>query len=194
VWTPWRIAAILVCGAIGGILGDQIHVQLGVLWYPHPEPGILGQSWWVGPLFAGSTLVMLAVAVPFARAARPRAQEPFLNPFVTGTSWLAGAYLASGLFFRHSRALAAVYLLAWVARVAPRRDRVAQITLGLILAAGGAATEIVLSRAGLFYYRLPDWVVPIWLPGLYLHGAPLAIALADWLDRRGNARASRAAA
>ena len=49
---PRLLVTLFVLGGIGGILGDQIHVQFGVLSYAHPE--LLGQAWWVGPLFGSA--------------------------------------------------------------------------------------------------------------------------------------------
>ena len=46
------------------------------------------------------------------------------------------------------------------------------------LAVAGTLYEGTLSGSGAFSYLRPDFYnVPIWLPGLYLHGAPLAITL-----------------
>jgi hypothetical protein len=48
----------------------------------------------------------------------------------------------------------------------------------VLLAVAGTATEAVISSTGAFAYAHPDLLLaPIWLPGLYLHGAPLALAL-----------------
>lgn len=49
----------------------------------------------------------------------------------------------------------------------------------LLLAAVGTGVEAAISSPGASAYSHPDVLaVPIWLPGLYLHGAPVALALA----------------
>jgi hypothetical protein len=187
MWTAGRIVLALILGAIGGVLADQIHVQFDVLFYPRPDPGLFGQPWWVGPQFGVATIVMLAACAPFARAARPRTEETYLGPIPTGAIWFAAAYLASGVFDRWPEILTAAYGVTFIGRVAPRRDRVPVILFAILLAIGGPVYEAILSsQTGLFHYIRGEWVVPIWLPGLYAHGAPLAIAIAQRMQRRNS--------
>jgi hypothetical protein len=169
-------AVRLLCLVVGGALAlsacDQIHVHFGVLSYPHPV--LAGQAWWVPLEFALATAAICVGTRPFAR----RLPEPSAATFATATLWFVGAYAASGVFQRWPLALAAAYLLTWAGRVAVSRERAAVGAYSLLLAAAGTAVEAVISSTGAFAYAHPDLVlVPIWLPGLYLHGAPLALAL-----------------
>ena len=179
-----RILAQLILGAIGGAACDQIHVRFGVLWYPDPEPGLLGQPWWVPCVFGAATAVILATAQPFARKARPKTPEVLLSPYMTGAVWFLGAYLLSGFLFRRPELLAAIYLVAFVVRMIPRPDRWPVILYAVLLAAGGTSFEAWLSSTGAFHYSVVTWTVPVWLPGLYLHGAPLAISISQGMDLR----------
>jgi hypothetical protein len=183
-----RILTQLILGAIGGAACDQIHVRFGVLWYPRPEPGLFGQPWWVPVIFGAATALILATAQPFARKAAPKTPEVLLSPYATGAIWFLGAYFLSGLLYKKPLILAAIYGAAFVVRMIPRPDRVPVIAYALLLAAGGCAFEGVLSSTGAFHYTQEDQLlfgyVPVWLAGLYLHGAPLAIAIAQGLDLR----------
>ena len=177
MWTARRVLGLFVAGGIGGIVCDQIHVQGGVLSYPHVV--FLDQDWWVGPNFGIGVLLILAGSVPFARwAARLRPTSPTGSDLVTGSLWFLSAYVASAVFSSTPRALLFAYLLVFGARIALLSDRKALAAHGVMLAVGGVAWEATLCALGLFHYNHPHiFGVAWWLPGLYLHGAPLALAI-----------------
>jgi hypothetical protein len=148
-------------------------VQSGVLDYE--TGGFFGQAWWVPLQFGVASLAIVAGAAPFAR----RRAEPQAADFATGTLWFVGAYAATGIFDAHPTTLAVALLATWAARVAFARQPASLVAYSLLLAAAGTGAEAILSAAGTFDYANPDLLgVPIWLPGLYLHGAPLALAVA----------------
>jgi hypothetical protein len=122
--------------------------------------------------------------MPFARGRdRPRPAA-----FATGVMWFAGAYAASGILDSHPYALATALVATWALRVALARQPASLVAYSLLLAAAGTGAEALLSAAGTFSYANPDFLgVPIWLPGLYLHGAPLALALARALSEPAGA-------
>ena len=180
-----RLLALFVFGGIGLAACDQIHLRFGVLRYPHPTPGLFGQPWWVPCLFGLATIVIVATALPFARAARPRTPEAYVSPYASGGIWFLAAYLLSGLAYRWPVPLAILYLVTFVLRVIWRGDRAPILGYAALLAAGGTLFEAWLSSTGAFAYTVtPWWLVPLWLPGLYLHGAPLAIAVTQRIDAR----------
>jgi hypothetical protein len=173
VIAPRRALALFAGGGVGLALCDQIHVQADVLHYD--TGGFFGQAWWVPLQFGLASLAIVAGAAPFAR----RRAEPRASDFVTGIAWFAAAYAASGIFDAHPYALAVAFVVGWSARVALARERSVLVAYSVLLAAAGTGAEAILSAAGTFDYTAPDFIgVPIWLPGLYLHGAPLALALA----------------
>lgn len=185
--TPLRVAAIVLIGGVAGAGLDLVcHVQQGVLYYPRPEPGVFGQPWWVAPQFGVATLAAIVLSIPFARAAAPRRRETWISPIVSGMLWLVAAYLASGLFRDYPVPLTAALGGLFVARIALRPERGPVALWGIAMAIGGVAYEIAISRMGYFLYARPDWIVPMWLPGVYLHAAPLAIAVTQALDARRN--------
>ena len=131
-------------------------------------------------VFGAGTLAILVAATRYARRAGTRAATP--KSLVLGTLWFVGIYFASGLGFRWPAALAGVFLVTWIGRIWLRPDRVSFALFSVLLAIAGSAFEAALSAAGGFAYALPGpLVVPLWLPGLYLHGAPLAVAIASRL-------------
>lgn len=175
-----RILGLLfVCGCVGGAFADNVfHVQFGVLSYPHPD--LLGQAWWVGPQFGVATIGILLGAGMFA----PRVAAPAARDFVTGAAWFVGAYLASGVV-DHLRLrpelLLGAYLATFGARVAarPAAERAPVMLYAALLAVGGVLYEGTLAATGAFSYGRPDvYHVAMWLPGIYLHGGPLGLALA----------------
>ena len=189
MFTPGRILALFAAGGIGLALCDQIHVQAGVLDYD--TGGFFGQAWWVPLQFGLAAVAIVAGAAPFARG---RA-KPGTVAFLTGTLWFVAAYAASGLFDAHPYALAAAFVVTWALRVAFARQPSSLVAFSLLLAAAGTGAEAILSAAGTFAYTNPDLLgVPIWLPGLYLHGAPLALALAAALSEPRGARSTSAGA
>lgn len=133
-----------------------------------------------------------------AEAARPVASGTD-DPSVRGRrtvginiGWFVASYLATGLLRRRPSTLAAALLLTFVARMALRTDRGRIVAFALVLAVLGTGYEHRLAGTGAFGYAEPALGnVPVWLPGLYLHGAPLAVDLvAADLARAGSGRGS----
>jgi hypothetical protein len=156
-------------------LCDQIHVQSGVLAYPHPA--VADQAWWVAPQFGVAVVAMVGGAIPAARLAARAAPRPDGRQLMTDGVWFLAAYAASGWWGnRHAAALALAYGVTWLARTVVRRDRAALAGAGILLALGGVLYEGTLAGSGAFHYTHPDvYHVPLWLAGIYLHGAPLLI-------------------
>jgi hypothetical protein len=164
----WHVVVLGVLGAVVGTVGDQIHVQYGVLWYPAPRPWLYGQAAWVPALFGGSTIALVFGHALLVRA-WPPARRPQRRAVVAPFLLFAAAYFSTGLFQAHPAALALGLTLAWAARVAlaPARDKLAA---GVLYAFAGPLVEAAVSSLGGFYYRHPSAVrVPLWLPALYLH-------------------------
>jgi hypothetical protein len=175
MWTPTRVVVAFVLGGIVGLLLDQIHVRFGVLYYPRPFAW--GQAWWVLPLFGATTLVVLSGAKLFARAAIGEHD-------LTGSAlWFLAAYWASGVWQGHPIGLAVAYLGFF----ALRTTHGATWLFGIGLALGGVIVEALLCSLDAFRYCFPDLLgLPYWLPGLYAHGAPFALAVALRMRRFGG--------
>ena len=172
---PLAVLALFFAGAVIGTLGDQIHVQFGVLSYPHPAPWLYGQASWVPLLFGCAGLALVLGNRTFIRPSLhpdirtgdvlPATLGEVLGSFVL----FVAAYFSTGLFQDHPRLLALGLTAIWLLRIAPRPTR-DKLLGGLASAVGGTLFEAALSSTGAFRYRSPDlWLVPIWLPALYLH-------------------------
>ena len=181
--TPRTWLQLFLIGGVAGALYDQIHVQGHVLAYPRHD--FLQQSWWVAPNF-GLASVMIALtggwlarwASRMHMGAPDKSNQTHNRELLGHFAWFTLAYLASAFLPLQQPMLLALFVATWLGRVLPRRDRMPQLVQGLSLAVAGTTFETVLSSTGAFTYLRPDLVyVPSWLPGLYLHGAPLALAL-----------------
>ena len=174
MWTPTRFVSALVLGGVCGLLLDHIHVHFGVLFYPNPW--LWGQAWWVAPLFAAATIAILSGASLFTDGA-PGTRE---HQVAGSAAWFVAAYWASGQWHGHPIGLALGYAGFFALRTTHRPT----LIFAGLLAAGGVGFEALLSSTGAFHYRHPDlWGTPMWLAGLYLHGAPLALAVAARLRK-----------
>jgi hypothetical protein len=157
--------------------GDQFHTQFGVISYANPGP-LWGQAWWVAPLFALATIGFVGGALPFASKIR----QPSRGDFIAGALWFFGSYAVSGVMGEYSVMLTLIYVALWAMRVIGRSDQNTVITYSIILATAGTLAESALHYSGMCRYQPRDFLlVPMWLPALYLQGAPLALAIARWL-------------
>lgn len=176
-------ALLFIIGGLCGATLDQLHVQGGVLSYAHPV--LAGQAWWVAPNFGLASCAMYLVTlawVGWAERARPVA--PSRAELALDALWFVGAYAASVAAQKSPVTLATVYALLYLRRLLRREDALPQLGLGVCLALGGCLTEAVLAQIGLFRYAHPQvWTIPVWLPGIYLHGGPLAMATVRWMRR-----------
>lgn len=162
--------AVFAGAGIGLALCDQMHVQAGVL--THDAPGPFGQGWWVPLVFGVAGVTILLVATRFAG-------EYDRGGIAVRALIFVAAYAATALVSDDAPyVLAAALWTTGVARLAlgdpdPRRA----LAFALLLAASGPLVELAVSEAGLFAYEQDFAVVALWLSGLYVHGAPLALAL-----------------
>ncbi len=174
---PLTWARIVLLGGISGAAMDQIHVRFHVLSYASPVLG--GQSWWVAPNFGLATCVIYVLTslwAPQAERARPAA--PTDTEIAALALWFVDAYAASAALQDFPATLAALYGVLFGVRLLGRKDAAAQLGLGASLALGGCAAEGLLAATGVFHYERPQlWTVPLWLPGIYVHGAPLAMGI-----------------
>ena len=134
----------------------------------HVAGGVLtqrGGGWWTPLTFGAGGVAIAAAGRRFARR-EERDLAPQIPPFVA-------AYAATALLDDRPRALALSLWLSGLPRV--RHD----LPFALLLATAGPAVEVALARTGLFAYARPLREVLPWLSGLYVHGAPLALAVAQ---------------
>jgi hypothetical protein len=177
MWTRERALVAFVVGGIAGALLDQIHVRYQVLRYP--DPWLFGQAWWVAPLFGLATLTIVSAA-DWWIARRPDAGRD--EGVLEAASMFVAAYWASGQWHQHPIGLSIAYAVVMPLRT----TRASTLAFAGLLGLGGMLWEIGLTRTGAFRYNFPDVLgVPLWLPGLYMHGAALALAIARALRPAG---------
>ena len=177
---------LFVLGGLLGALCDQIHVQGQVLSYA--EPLFAGQAWWVAPNFGLATCVMYLTTSLWVRWSERLAPAPVTRgELARHALWFLAAYgLSAGMQLKPLW-LTMLYAILFVRRLLRRNDVGPQLANALCLAAGGTLAESALASTGAFAYRAPDLgYVPMWLPGIYLHGSLLAMAVVRALRQRGR--------
>ena len=177
---PW-LSLPLFAVAVAALLTAcdlTCHVWQGVLVYERPEHRSLFAGQPTGDVFLGFLQVGAFCAVSgwaLFRDAAPRG----VGKTLTSAAAFVACYAASGLAQAWPMSLHAVFLLSWLAHAAtfpgPDRRRVAYaVVLGVL----GPVWEGWGVESGFFHYVEPHaYHVPIWLTGLYMHGA-LAVASA----------------
>lgn len=119
------------------------------------------------------------------------AGEDKAGSVLMGAAWFLAAHLG-GLFYgvAYPRAYLVALTIAWILRVLfaklPFRELLLVVGYSIGVAIGGAGAEAMLSWMGLMHYPVgPLFGVPLWLPGLWLHAALWARAMArTWFGGR----------
>jgi hypothetical protein len=172
---PAGVVPVVVAGALGLTVCDLLfHVRTDTLGYETET--WFGQAWWVPLTFAAGTLWFYVSAWTFALRLPPAPRGTLAGAI----AWFVAAYAVTGAFHRHPWPLLAGLVVAFLCRLAflPRPGVVA--AYAVLLGVSGCLGEGLLSALGLFAYSDKDVLnVPVWLFGLYLHGAPMALALAS---------------
>lgn len=180
--TPRSALLIFVLGGFSLTMCDRVHIAYGVL--EQEDQSIAGQAFWVFPMFGALSLVAVW---GYGWLRRFMGEEP-RAPGVAATAMAAvfalGAYACTGPLDTLGPILMIVLALVWIMRVALGFGR-ASVLFCLLLAVAGPLGEAALSALGRFHYLHPDMgSVPVWLPGIYLHGGLLVAEVDAWLSAR----------
>jgi hypothetical protein len=170
------IATLVAIGAVTATLGDANHVRTGAIAYP--QPWLFGQAWWVFPGFVltfvtmvFSYLVLSSFLVGTVSVRDSRAPGN-ASAFIASLSAFMAAYLASGFAASHPALLAGLFFVTFLVRWIVTYERAWLLFLAVLMALGGMIGEGTLAVAGLAKYAHADvFHVPLWLGGLYMHGA-----------------------
>lgn len=183
-----RWCAAIAAGATVCTLCDQSHVRTGVLAYR--VPAIAGQSWWVPLVFSLASVIALVQWALLARLSPAVARDLRHGPrdawgtreAAFSAAWLVTVYVSSGFLQGAPWGAFALYVALFILR-AWSMNAPGVVAHALLFAVGGTAFEAALSSTGAFWYTHPDLGgVPVWLPGLYLHGTFIARAvMRRWL-------------
>ncbi|HYC53941.1 MAG TPA: hypothetical protein VEL28_03285 [Candidatus Binatia bacterium] len=170
------ILHVTLVGAAVAWSCDAMHVHTGTISYP--QPWLLGQAWWVAPGFAATFLTMAIVYLLLAQrvsafVATTESRRPGTSgDFAETLAAFAFSYLLSGFGSREPALLSAIFLGSFLLRWWLTYERAWLLLLASLMAVGGMLGEGLLGWAGLAAYAHADvFHVPLWLGGLYLHGA-----------------------
>jgi hypothetical protein len=170
------VAAVAVLGGVAASLCDANHVATGTLRYPHPA--LFGQAWWVLPGFfvaflgMGAGYLVAASRMP-AGASTDQSRAPgSAGALAEAMTSFVLVYLASGFGNESPALLSLVFYGSFALRWAFTYERAWLLVLAVALAIGGMTTEGAMGAVGLVAYRHVDvFHVPLWLGGVYMHGA-----------------------
>ncbi|MCW2927641.1 MAG: hypothetical protein JWM86_1609 [Thermoleophilia bacterium] len=173
------ILAVFTTSCVIGPALDQIHVVGGALSYAHPW--LLGQAWWVAPQFGVAFALLIGTSLQLQQRLATTAPEPVAAPrLLVQATLFVTAYLVTGTLHERPWLVAAMLAAGLALRIAgARSDRASTVTMALLAVAGTCYEAVVSSIPGTFSYTDVTWdaPVPVWLPLLYAHGAPLLRSL-----------------
>lgn len=167
--------ALALIGAALATVADANHAHTGTLHYRHPW--LFEQAWWVAVLFFVAFAVLgvgyrIAAGLGAASWARCSAAPGAFGPFAFSATVFFLVYLASGFGHRHPASVCVVFGLLFLIRWLVSYERAFLAAVAGALAVAGPVFEGTLGRFDLVHYTHADvYGVPLWLAGLYLHGA-----------------------
>lgn len=169
------LGALFALGAVGGLIGDMCHVESGTTAYlEDPLPYVWRSQLWF-PLMTGAGTAALGwLRVRFGprdEGGAAVAEEPGREVLAMVVAIL-GLYALTALIRGEPPEPAVVLVYAVAALICSRFAQArADLACGLLAAAFGVTTEIVLAAAGVFQYAedVPSFLgVATWLPALYV--------------------------
>jgi hypothetical protein len=183
-----KLAGAALVGSVLCTVCDHLHATNDVLSYP--DPFVWSQAWWVPLLFFGASLGSVTGAGTVRKLLGGKAvAQPGPAQLLSDVLSFVTAYAFTAYGHVLPNVVLAVLALWWVARMLALAeiDSAAArwvVVFSLVTALVGPGVEASLSALGLFHYHHPDLAgVPRWLPGIYLHVAPLAVSFAAFIGR-----------
>jgi hypothetical protein len=174
-----KTASIFLFALLGAFVAtvcDGVHVHTHTLAYP--VPFLFGQAWWVFPgfllafLFMGHAYSLIVERLPAGIPTQKSASKGNAREFIEAVMAFAFVYLLSGFGNFEPALLSVIFYGTFVVRWLPSYDRLWLLLLSVSMAIGGMFAEGAISAAGGVAYRHVDvFHVPLWLGGLYMHGA-----------------------
>lgn len=169
-----RLIPLALLAAVVATLCDANHVQTNTLVYPYPF--IAGQAPWVFPgfliAFFSMGFLYFLLANAFAKHAQQSAQKGSAQALIETMTTFAFCYLISGFGSEQPALLAWIFYGTFLLRFAFTYEKAWLLIVAIILAIGGVFAEGLLSSFGLVAYQVQEiYYVPLWLGGLYMHGA-----------------------
>ncbi|MFM2162845.1 MAG: hypothetical protein RLZZ383_2357 [Pseudomonadota bacterium] len=162
--------ALTVCDAAG-------HVAYGALVYASPDAGSVYPGQPTGQVWLGFLGIGVFVTVT-GSVLQSDAPRPSLGATALGVLAFLAAYIGSGPFGGWPMTLHAVFLATWWIHLQtfPTSAQPRLVAWSVLLGLLGPVFEGAYAHTGFFHYVDADaFGVPMWLMGIYLHGA-LAVA------------------
>ena len=167
---------ILFLAALLTVCDYASHVRLGVLWYTHPDHWGFFPQQPTGDVFIGFVRIAVfctAVGWAFFR----NFPAPGLARALLSVVAFVAVYFATGLGKDYPMSLYAGFMVTWALHLVSFQHGIRKLVLfSVLLGVLGPVLEGWASSSGFFaYYDQDAYYVPLWLSGMYLHGA-LAVA------------------
>ncbi|MCP4437574.1 MAG: hypothetical protein GY810_01360 [Aureispira sp.] len=170
------IVYIALIGALIATLCDKNHVETGTLYYPNPFWD--GQPWWNYPAFFVAFVLMSFAYHELTQRLPSTIDRTFststgdTKDFTESLIIFALVYILSGFGNESPIFLNVLFYGLFLLRLTITPDKVFILIISIMLGIGGAFIEGFMSNMDLVYYTKPViYYVPLWLAGLYLHGA-----------------------
>ncbi|MEZ5008766.1 MAG: hypothetical protein R2753_11505 [Chitinophagales bacterium] len=165
------VLAALICSFC-----DKIHVITNTLYYP--QPVFDGQPWWTFPGFFVAFVTMCIVYLQLVKHLPAQIDKTFstssgnVQKLTESLLLFAFVYLLSGFGNEYPLYLNVLFYSTFLIRLAVTSDKQFILIVSLILGISGTLGEGLLSEFGLVYYTKPVvFHMPLWLAGVYMHGA-----------------------
>jgi hypothetical protein len=170
---------IYIFALLGGLVAtvcDGVHVHTRTLAYT--KHFLFGQAWWVFPgfvltfFFMGRAYSFFCDRLPASIPRQKSSSGGNSREFIEAVTTFALVYMLSGFGNFEPVLLSVIFYGTFAARWFYSYDRLWLLILSISMAIGGMYAEGVISSTGLMAYRHVDFFyVPLWLGGLYMHGA-----------------------
>lgn len=170
------IVYMALIGALIATLCDKNHVETETLHYPNPFWD--GQPWWNYPAFFIGFVAMGLVYHELTQRLPSTIDRTFststgdVKDFSESLILFTLVYILSGFGNESPLFLNLFFYGTFLLRLAITPDKMFMLIISILIGIGGAFTEGFMSDMDLVYYTKPViYYVPLWLAGLYLHGA-----------------------
>ncbi len=152
------------------------HVGFNVLHYTQPDHWSLIAGQPTGDVFIGFLRIAAFCTAAGWAFFRHYPARPVVHGLLSSLTF-AALYFASGVFKDYPMSLHVAFMVTWAAHLLTfEHDRIRLVLFSVLLGVLGPSFEGYFVELGFFAYNVPHaYHVPVWLGGLYFHGA-LAVA------------------
>ena len=168
---------VFVFGSLLGMFYDFIHVVYGVLYYTHPH--FYGESLWVFPEF-GLAAVQFTFWMEIIIWKTGRFEETNLKNCIYNALLLLMGYLITGWFVGNNLLTFLLLIPFGLFTLVIHKEKRERFII-LVTAIVGPLNEMLISSTGFFNYNFPTFIVPYWLPVLWIIAAGFFIEMTKYL-------------